>query len=761
MVRMNRFVLLALVAALLLVACDSSAEPTPAGPGAPATANDAEGVARAFLDGWVNGNYGAMYAVLSAKSLTIDPDSFAKTYKDAEATLKLAENGKSYVLHGDLTERQGTTVAVHYDMTFDSGAVGKFTDADRTMRLILSNGKWRVAWSTMDIFEGIAGGAKLEVQYIQSKRGTIFDRNGLVIAQDGVHNWAIRFLPGKYPTGKSIDCYRVLADIFRLRVEDLAAAYDQFTPAQYGNFGFTVGTLDDSDYQKLKPQLDSVCGVQSVPQTTRFYYSGSFAAQAVGYLSQIQPEDLGTYPQYAHDALIGRGGVEGAYESQLAGDPGARLVITAPDGVLVRAIHSKEPSASQDVTLTLDRDVQVNTENAIASAYSDANWAHFSTGAAAVVLNANTGEVLAMASYPTISPDVFLPSTTFDTAPTLALYNKQRATFNRATQETYAAGSVFKIVSTGAAAGSGAYKMTDTYTCTGIWDGSAIGDRIRKDWIYLDPYAPKPYHDTLTLQQGLTASCDTYFWTVGAKLDGIDATLLRKYGNQMGLGVKTGIDTLPEEAGNIPDPDWKSKAFGKAWGIGDSLNIVIGQGDVKVTAIQVARMIMGIANGGKLYQPQLVKSVGAANQAPTYIATPAPMTNTNLPTPVLKGIQDGLCAVVTDTKIGTANFVFYNWDSSKIVVCGKTGTAQTGSPYPNGWFTAYAGKPGQPPDIAIAVIVERSREGSETAGPIVRRIIESYYNLPQEPWPDFWSGTYQQMPDPNASDGGPVRTKKK
>jgi penicillin-binding protein 2 len=214
---------------------------------------------------------------------------------------------------------------------------------------------------------------------------------------------------------------------------------------------------------------------------------------------------------------------------------------------------------------------------------------------------------------------------------------------------------------------------------------------------------------------------------------------------------------LQENAGNIPDPDWKFKDSGVRWGIGDSLNIVIGQGDVKVTPLQVARMMMGVANGGTLYHPYIVKTVGTKDQPPTYSATAAPPTPNGLSPKTIKGIQEGLCAVTTDTKIGTAQFVFYNWDSSKVVVCGKTGTAQTGSNYPNGWFAAFAGKPGQKPDIAIAVLVERSREGSETAGPIVRRIVESYYHLPQEPWPEFWTYPYELMPDPSASDGGGPR----
>jgi penicillin-binding protein 2 len=241
----------------------------------------------------------------------------------------------------------------------------------------------------------------------------------------------------------------------------------------------------------------------------------------------------------------------------------------------------------------------------------------------------------------------------------------------------------------------------------------------------------------------------------------------------MGVGVKTGIDTIDEAEGYVPDPDSKFKLKGEKWGVGDSLNTVIGQGDVQVTPIQVARMIAGIANGGTLYQPTLVKQVGEPGQPPTYLAPiVAPSVSMNLSPDVLKGIQQGMCDVAADKQLpgteklpgpkeylGTAHFVFYNWNFNQIGVCGKTGTAQTGAPQPNGWFAAYAGpidpKSGEiMPEIAIAVIVERSREGSETAGPIVRRIIESYYHMQQEPWPDFWYGAYDPMTDPNASDGG-------
>jgi penicillin-binding protein 2 len=770
--RLTRFTLALLAFALIVAACDAGDAESQAGPTAPPTINDAESTARAFLDGWVANDYGAMYAQLSAKAQLIpltskdaNVETFSKIYQDVNRILQIGEDEKdkkSYTIHADQTERLGNSAAIHYDMTFKSKLVGDFTDSGRTLHLILANGKWRVAWSTMDVFEGMAGGAKLTVNFTQSKRGTIYDRKGNVIAEDGVTNYAIRLLPGKYP-GNSADCFKLLANLFRVRADDLNKLYgpDIYTPAMYGNFGFTIGTLSEPDYQRLKPQLDAACGYVKKDQNNRYYYGGSFAAQTVGYMGQVTNDDLARNPGLSPGGLVGRQGIEQYYQDKLAGSSGADLEITTPDGILVRTIYSKAAGASQkpqDITLTLDRDLQLATEKALASAASDANWGQFSTGAAAVVLDVHTGEVLAIASYPTVDPDVFLPNNTFDVQDVLADYNKRRSTFNRATQELYAAGSVFKVVSTAAAADSGTVKLTDVYVCTGVWDGSKKGDRVRYDWIYNDPYAEKPYHDAITLQQGLTSSCDAYFWEVGSKLEDVsDATLLHDYGKKMGLGVKTGIDSfLGEEEGVIPYPKWKALRDGKpTWGLGDNLNTVIGQGDVKVTPIQVARMMMGVANGGTLYHPYIIKSVGAT------VNTPAAPDQIGIQPTVLKGIQAGLCGVVSDPKLGTANFVFdYDWDPTIVTVCGKTGTAQTGSPYPNGWFAAYASRTGKDPDIAVVVLTEHSREGSETAGPIVRRIIESYYKLPLTHWPNFWYAPYDPMKDPDASDGGGPRTTK-
>ncbi len=769
MVRIKRVLLLALICTALVAACDTPGAPTPIGPTAPPTTADAETAAQSFLDAWIKNDYAAMYGLLSPKSAQTSQEDFTKVYVQTDDTLRLVDSGgKSYEVLHDKTERQGATAIIHYNMTFNSKLLGQFSDNNRTMRLIITPKGWRVAWSTMDIFEGMAGDATLAREGTLSPRGTIYDRNGNVLAKDDTVNYSVRLVPGKYPSGNAQDCFNKLADFFRVSAADLTKNYGQYTAAQYGNFGFTIGHWSEEDYNAYRPELDAACKIDYQKQVTRFYTGGGLAPQVIGYVADIQQAQLGDYPQYPLGALIGQAGIERVYDKALTGTPGARLAIKTPDGIVVRVIQSQAPGPGQDVTLAIDRDVQLAVEKALSGAFGAANWAQFSTGAAAVVLDVKTGDVLAMANFPSVDPDAYLRSSSFDSPDTLNTYNRQRAIRNRATQETYALGSVFKIISMAAAADTGTFKLNQVITCNGRFPDKDMPDGYRKDWIFLDKYVEQRFHGSITLVQALTASCDVYFWEIGQTLNGIDASLLRKYANQMGVGVKTGIDTIDEAEGYVPDPDSKFKLKGEKWGLGDSLNTVIGQGDVQVTPLQVARMIAGIANGGTLYQPTLVKQVGVPGQPPTYlapiVASSVPM---NLDPEVLKGIKQGMCDVPSDKKVpgtkkqylGTAHFVFYNWDFKQIAVCGKTGTAQTGAPQPNGWFAAYAGpidpKTGETvPEIAIAVIVERSREGSETAGPIVRRIIESYYKMAQEPWPDFWYGAYDPMTDPNASDGG-------
>jgi penicillin-binding protein 2 len=724
---------------------------------------DACTLAEQFLKGWEANDYVTMYGLISPKSLQYSQAQFTGIYQDAEKVMSAPK--KSHTLSCDNAVQQGTTVAISYDMNFDSQTLGKFSDPGRTMRLIWTARGWRVAWSTMDLFEGIAGGATLQLSYTPSTRGTIYDRNGKPFAQDNQTLYLVTLLTASYPH-KPEDCFIEIATLFRRFYSEVLTTYKGLTGLQYAE---AVGHLDQSAYDAHHAELEAACNVKYQSQTTRVYYNNGLAAQTIGYVGAIPGDQADKYIGYPQGALVGRDGIEQKFEKELTGAPGVSLTIKLPDGTPIRTLVKQTGQSSQDVTLTLDRNLQAAAEQAIVDSYNYAapSWAQFSTGAAAIVIDVKTGQILAIASYPTFDVDVFNTNTLYPAQTDQKLLNQianppiyaHSSALNLATQEYSALGSVFKIVSMVAAVDSKTFNASDIYNCTGRWDGQKqFGDTlVRTDWIALDPGYKDVgnKHGPITLTQALTSSCDAYFWQVGGVLNQKDSSLLANYAKKMGLGQPTGFTDLPELNGQIPSPENISAIEGRSWSVGDALNEVIGQGDVKVTVLQVGRMMAAVANGGTLWRPYLVQKVGSGDKT-TYVApAPVPQGNLGLTAGVLGSVQEGLCGVTQNKLIGTAQWFMWNWNFSQIGVCGKTGTAQTGTAHPNGWFAAFAGPNGKAPEIAVVALVEHGREGSETAGPIVRRIIESYYHIPFNPFPPFWSQPYQEMVDPNAvSDGG-------
>jgi penicillin-binding protein 2 len=360
-----------------------------------------------------------------------------------------------------------------------------------------------------------------------------------------------------------------------------------------------------------------------------------------------------------------------------------------------------------------------------------------------VVIRVDDGEVLALASSPTFDPNLFEPTN----------LNRQFADnnaisaglLNRAAQDAYPAGSVFKIVTFSAGLTSGLFTPDSKYTCNGQWDEVGLPAPFT-DWL-------PGGHGTLTLEQGLTASCDPWFWHLSKALYDWNPNWVPQVAKAFGLGQATGINGLEETIGLIPDPAWKLQSKGQAWEVIDSLNLGIGQGDVQVTPLQIARLLATVANNGIQAQPQLVLKVGAPGQPPTYQFQPKFTGQLPLKPDQLAALQDGLHKVTQDP-IGTARTRFRGL---KIPVAGKTGTAQTNETEPHAWFAGYslAHKPDKP-DIAIAVWVKNIGEGADVAAPIFRRILESYYGLPLTRYP--WEDSVGVVKTPTPTPGGPDAT---
>ena len=726
---------------LLALVLSVGSESASAQGGAPAD------VASAFLDAWAAGDYDAMYSRISQRSQALyDVNVFRAMYTEADGAT--GKTGLTYAIAE--TQMQGATAAVVYDVTLESAFFEPIVDSQRIMRLVQSPEGWRVAWSGMDIFDGMAPGAQLRAAGQRGQRANIYDREGDVLVEQGGTVTAVYIRRSTIPN--EADCLDLLATLLRRQREDLQAFFNRYPTLETV---FYVGELDSDVYAARSQDLADTCGIQpqnTLERQTRRYYRGNAVSHVTGYVGQIPADQLEQWQDrgYQTGDLIGRNGIELAFEAELSGQARRVLNIIEPGGTVVRELSATEGQPALPVTLTIDRDLQEIVAQALADAfnYAEPNWGtrDVSPGGAAVVLDVNTGAILAAASYPLFEPDLFNPDTYCCTIITAGdriaeMINDPRTPlFNRVFQGQYAPGSIFKVVTAAAAAEEGIFGYNDTFYCDLSWDGAPFGDTVgfeRKDWRFTDGMDPA---GEITMSQALTSSCDPFFYQMGAELfNRRGPSTLIDYSQRMGL-TRTGIDYFgTEAAGEIPLPTSAAAAINEA----------IGQGDVKVTPIQMAKLTAAIANGGTVYQPYLVQRVGGADGTPvTFEAEPQVVGRLEMRPETMAMLRKGMCDVTTDPDLGTAVWPF---EQAGFTVCGKTGTAQTAR-YPQAWFIAYS--PAENPQIAIAVMVEQALEGSQIAAPITRRILEDYYGETRFGFPPFWAeGPYVPL---QAPEGGTI-----
>ncbi len=693
--------------------------------------DDALAVAGTFLQAWEASNFDGMHELITPNSRDAYPiEIFRALYEEAHKTMTLVEHSTE-ILTGVL---QGVTAGVAYDVHFKTQVLGEFDDNERTLYLQPTVEGWRVAWSPSDIFFEMVSGANLTLERIAPARANIYDRNGHIVADQNGTAIGVYVVEQNIPNTER--CINALARIMRLSGNAIREKFEGYPP----EWVILIDEIDVETYEAESALLEEVCGATFEERRTRRYFGGGLASHVVGYVGYIPGERCAEWEMrgYTCDDLVGRVGIEKWGEDILAGERGGRLSVIAPSGQRLRDIAEKEPKPSEAIYLTIDRDLQVAVQQAVSDAYNYAtmHFASVSTGAAAVVMDVQTGEILAMASYPWFDPNIYNPDTPRDAQAELQAIQEdpRRPQLNRAALGLYPAGSVFKIVTMTAAADSGVFQLDQTYRCTGTWtqpDGF-----VRYDWL-------EGGHGTINLRQSLTYSCDPYNYEIGLQLNQKDPYLLAEYARDMGLGELTGIDQIEEDAGLIPDPDFVENAGG-TWTYSDNVNMAIGQGDVLVTPLQIARMMAAVANGGTLYQPQLVHHIGLIGEAPSWQFEPVPQGEFDAQSYVLEAVQDALCAVTTDPR-GTAT---WRYEDMEIPTCGKTGTAQAGGEddWPHAWFSAYA--PADDPEIAVVVLVEHAGEGSWVSAPIVRRIIEAYYGVPLTSYPPDWGYELPAIPSP-------------
>jgi cell division protein FtsI/penicillin-binding protein 2 len=484
----------------------------------------------------------------------------------------------------------------------------------------------------------------------------------------------------------------------------------------YANFPQNSGwylPLGEVTADRVNDRLDELSGLSGLvlePYRARYYFDGGVAPHVLGYMGAINESELADFVRqgYRPDDRVGISGLEKWGEKYLAGKRGGALYVFNSQRQPVTRLAETPAKSGESIYTTLDRDFQTAVQDAVQGFRGSV-----------VVLERDTGKVLAMVSSPGFDPNAFEP-VNYNSESLLGLLNNQdRPLLNRATQGLYPLGSVFKTIVMAAALESGLYTPESSLQCGYTFD--ELGpDFLLYDWTYeyfQQDGKTKP-SGLLTLSQGLMRSCNPWFYHIGLDLfNNGKGSLISDLAKGFGLGSLTGIEGVAEEAGNVPVPASEI----------DATNLGIGQGELLVTPLQVANFMAAIGNGGTLYRPQIVDRIIPPEGDPIFSFKPEVLGKLPIKSSTLSAVHEALVGVIRSTKpTGTAWHQFTGLD---INVAGKTGTATSGYDLPHAWFAGYTFEQNpDKPDIAIAVVLDNAGEGSVYAAPIFRRIVELYFN---------------------------------
>ncbi len=728
------------IALLTLVGCDSvllqrpgqAAEATPA-PQAQSSESEPSAALEAYLAAWNAEDFEAMHAMIAGRSQELYPRQlFVDRFTAAHSVIRFAG------LRAQITgvERQGTTAILHYDIVIESPTFGAIEDRDRLMRLVREEG-WKIAWSPRDIFDGMGSRARLTERAEFPPRANIYDRDGEPLAEEGGAVYSLYAIEQDMPNVEL--CLATLAAATRRQISSLRAIFATYL----AETRFHVAEIDGEQYRRHRDALAEDCAIAETEGAfskvlryrSRSYFGHGVATHLVGYIGAVPADELERWEARGRSAgdLVGRAGIEESYEDALAGRP-QRYLRIVEGGVVIRELAGEAGAAPSPVTLTIDRGLQATLAQAMADAvnYALPNWGGITAGGAIVALDAHTGEVLALASYPSFDPHIFNPATTYNVGGALLRLDRDiRNPFaNKALAAHYTPGSVYKIVTTLAAAAEGIQDPAERFDCDYIWRGGDYGDSepLRTDWRLLEDLPPT---GPVTMAEALAASCNPFFYEMGVLLYRRDPLLQVEYAEALGFGRQTGLRGLGIEAAGALAPPGEVAA---------AINNAIGQGEVAVTVMQMAQLTALVANGGALYQPFVVSHIGAEGE-PNYrvVNERTLLRQVALDEEALRVTREGMCLATSVKDLGTAEWVFRG---APYQLCGKTGTAETlGNPH--AWFVAWY--PREAPRIAFAGVMAHSREGAEVVAPIIRRVIDVYEGYSVAPFPAWWREPYSPV----------------
>jgi penicillin-binding protein 2 len=587
---------------------------------------------------------------------------------------------------------------------------------------------------------------------LPAPRGAILDQSGLPLVTN-VPGTIVQVDQSTLPKRKSARLreLRKLTHVLRIPMRELGA-----TLRRHRNDVLTPVTIK-SDVTELQAEYlteraDDFPGVNVETVPLRFYPHRELAAHVLGYTGEISQQQLATLAKqgYRPGDTIGQTGIEAEYDKYLRGTPG--LAIKRVDS-LGRQQGSTTPlvpaHAGEAVRLTLDVKLQQAAETALRygierARNSGCQGCWYSNGGAIVAMDPRDGSIRALASNPTFRPSLYVGRVRQQALDAAGVTPRSAKSMNypaldRAIDAAYPPGSTFKPVTALAAMQEHILQPYESLACTGQYVNHG---QVFKNW---DPFV----NQAMTLTTALAQSCDTYFYQVGYRFYGMPSERgprLQAWASRFGFGQKTGIDLGSEISGLLPTPDWRKKTYTKKtdpknwridslWKPGDSIQLAIGQKDLLVTPMQMARFYAMIANGGKLVTPHLLLDVeqpSANRSAGRVLPTPRPPAPepTNVDAQALAVVREGLFEA-THSSLGTSSAIFGGFP---VPISGKTGTAEKyidpGDGYLHtfnqSWWCGYG--PSDSPDLVVCALIENGGHGGDAAAPAALKVFEQFFH---------------------------------
>lgn len=516
-------------------------------------------------------------------------------------------------------------------------------------------------------------------------RGNVLDSHGKVLATNK-ESHSILFDPRKLSNSQIYQTLQTLSEYLDEPYDDLRKRIDFENPQPI----YLYHDLGSRELAMVIEHKERLPGVEISTSLERYYPVNDLMAHFMGHMGFLTAEELKQpgYRNYYPGTLVGKDGLEKLYEPFLKGSDGKDMRELQPGSAPVKRNAPALPG--QALTLTIDKDLQ---------AYCYSLLKGQGLAGTIVVMTPQTGALLALASYPSFDPNAFNRGLSVKQWQSLQTH-PLHPFLDRATN-SYAPGSIFKIVTTLAAMGTGHLTPNRPFNSKGYLN---VGGHIFHDW-------NRAGFGTVTIRQALAYSIDTVFYQLALEM-GIEP--IRDYARLFGLGSPTGIDLPAEGVGIVPDQAWKQKYIHQPWQPGDAVNASIGQGYVQMTPIQAARMIAAVANGGYLVVPHLVEGIGGQGQQLRTADRLQPQLIPGIPEENWAVVRQGLEQAVS---YGTAKAM----GIKSARVAGKTGTAETIPGQPNhGWIVAYA--PAEAPRYAVVVFLEHGRSGGHAAAPMGHKV---------------------------------------